>query len=142
MERKYYLVENLSNEEKKYLKTLILNVRRKYIIDNYSFINNKNLGYGELDIEDSISLFDTLLCKFEKELKSAIEFEKLISNEKLYKIIRALSLKEKMMLFYLYKENKKIEEVALLINVSRATAFRMRQKLLDKILREFFKEEK
>ncbi len=142
MERKYYLVENLSNEEKKYLKTLILNVRRKYIRDNYSFINNKNLGYGELDIEDSISLFDTLLCKFEKELKSAIEFEKLISNEKLYKIIRALSLKEKMMLFYLYKENKKIEEVALLINVSRATAFRMRQKLLDKILREFFKEEK
>lgn len=142
MERKYYLVENLSNEEKKYLKTLILNVRRKYIRDNYSFINNKNLGYGELDIEDSTSLFDTLLCKFEKELKSAIEFEKLISNEKLYKIIRALSLKEKMMLFYLYKENKKIEEVALLINVSRATAFRMRQKLLDKILREFFKEEK
>ena len=142
MERKNYLVENLSNEEKKYLKTLIVNVRRKYIRDNYSFINNKNLGYGELDIEDSTSLFDTLLCKFEKELKSAIEFEKLISNEKLYKIIRALSLKEKMIFFYLYKENKKIEEVALLINVSRATAFRMRQKLLDKILREFFKEEK
>ena len=106
MERKDYLLEKLSNEEKLYLKTLIVNVRRKYIRDNYRFINGKYIDYSELKLEDSESIFDTLIHKFDKELKSAMEFEKLISNEKLYKIIRALSLKEKMMLFYLYKEQK------------------------------------
>ncbi len=108
MKRKDYLVEKLSNEEKLYLKTLIINVKKKYIRDNYKFINGKHLDYYELNLEDSESIFDTIIRQLDKELKSAMEFEKLISNEKLYKIIRALSLKEKMMLFYLYKEEKYI----------------------------------
>ena len=41
MERKDYLSEKLSNEEKLYLKTLIINVRKKYIRTNYKFINSK-----------------------------------------------------------------------------------------------------
>ena len=101
MERKDYLSEKLSNEEKLYLKTLIINVRKKYIRTNYKFINSKCIDYSELNIEDSESLLDTILYKFERELKSASEFEKIIyNNDKLYKIVRALSLKEKTMLFY------------------------------------------
>ena len=142
MKRKDYLVEKLSNEEKTYLKVLITNVRKKYIRDNYSYINNKNLGYAELEIEDSVSLFDTLLYKFERELKSATEFEKLISNEKLYNIIRALSLKEKMMLFYLYKENKDIYEVSKIMHISLATAYRIKNKVLDLIMKKFIGEVK
>ena len=137
MKIKDYLLENLSNEEKLYLKTLIVNVRRKYIRDNYRFINGKHLDYSELNLEDSESIFDTLINKFDKELKSAIEFEKLISNERLYKIVRALSLKEKMMLFYLYKEQKDICEVAKIMNISLASAYRLKNQALDLIMKKF-----
>ena len=141
MKRKDYLLEKLWNEEKLYLKTLIVNVRRKYIRDNYRLINGKYIDYSELKLEDSESIFDTLIHKFDKELKSAMEFEKLISNEKLYKIIRALSLKEKMMLFYLYKEEKDIYEVAKIMNISLATAYRLKNQALDFIMRKFIGED-
>ncbi len=141
MKRKDYLVEKLSNEEKLYLKTLIINVKKKYIRDNYKFINGKHLDYYELNLEDSESIFDTIIRQLDKELKSAMEFEKLISNEKLYKIIRALSLKEKMMLFYLYKEEKDIYEVAKIMNISLATAYRLKNQALDFIMRKFVGED-
>ena len=137
MKRKDYLLEKLSNEEKLYLKTLIINVRKKYIRTNYKFINSKCIDYSELNIEDSESIFDTLIYEFDKELNSAMEFEKLISNEKLYKIIRALSLKEKMMLFYLYKEEKDICEVAKIMNISLATAYRLKNQALNLIMKKF-----
>lgn len=45
-----------------------------------------------------------VINKCEEEIKSAIEFEKIICDEKLYKIVKALSLREKMVLFSLYQE--------------------------------------
>ena len=66
MKRKDYLLEKLSNEEKLYLKTLIINVRKKYIRTNYKFINSKCIDYSELNIEDSESIFDTLIYEFDK----------------------------------------------------------------------------
>ena len=143
MERKDYLSEKLSNEEKLYLKTLIINVRKKYIRTNYKFINSKCIDYSELNIEDSESLLDTILYKFERELKSASEFEKIIyNNDKLYKIVRALSLKEKTMLFYLYYEEKEIKEVSKIMNISLATAYRRKEQLLNKIMKRLLKEER
>ena len=41
MERKNYLQEELSKEEKSYLKKLIINVRKKYIKNNYECLNSK-----------------------------------------------------------------------------------------------------
>ena len=41
MERKNYLQEELSKEEKSYLKKLIINVRKKYIKNNYEYLNSK-----------------------------------------------------------------------------------------------------
>ena len=143
MERKDYLSEKLSNEEKLYLKTLIINVRKKYIRTNYKFINSKCIDYSELNIEDSESLLDTILYKFERELKSASEFEKIIyNNDKLYKIVGALSEKEKTMLFYLYYEEKEIKEVSKIMNISLATAYRRKEQLLNKIMKRLLKEER
>ena len=143
MERKDYLLEKLSNEEKLYLKKLIINVRRKYIRTNYKFINSKCIDYSELNIEDSESLLDTILYKFERELKSASEFEKIIyNNDKLYKIVGALSEKEKTMLFYLYYEEKEIKEVSEIMNISLATAYRRKEQLLNKIMKRLLKEER
>ena len=44
MERKNYLLERLSKEEKSYLKKMIVNVRRKYIRDNYDYLNSKDIN--------------------------------------------------------------------------------------------------
>ena len=41
MERKNYLQEELSKEEKSYLKKLIINVRKKYIKNNYEYLTTK-----------------------------------------------------------------------------------------------------
>ena len=143
MERKDYLKQELSKEEKIYLKTLIVNVRNRYIRKNYKFINNMFVEYSEMKITDSESLLDTILYKFERELKSASEFEKIIyNNDKLYKIVRALSLKEKTMLFYLYYEEKEIKEVSKIMNISLATAYRRKEQLLNKIIKRLLKEER
>ena len=143
MERKDYLKQGLSKEEKIYLKTLIVNVRNRYIRKNYKFINNMIVEYSEMKITDSESLLDTILYKFERELKSASEFEKIIyNNDKLYKIVGALSEKEKTMLFYLYYEEKEIKEVSKIMNISLATAYRRKEQLLNKIMKRLLKEER
>ena len=143
MERKDYLKQELSKEEKIYLKTLIVNVRNRYIRKNYKFINNMFVEYSEMKITDSKSLLDTILYKFERELKSASEFEKIIyNNDKLYKIVGALSEKEKTMLFYLYYKEKEIKEVSKIMNISLATAYRRKEQLLNKIIKRLLKEER
>ena len=143
MERKDYLKQELSKVEKIYLKTLIVNVRNRYIRKNYKFINNMFVEYSEMKITDSESLLDTILYKFERELKSASEFEKIIyNNDKLYKIVGALSEKEKTMLFYLYYEEKEIKEVSKIMNISLATAYRRKEQLLNKIIKRLLKEER
>ena len=143
MERKDYLKQGLSKEEKIYLKTLIVNVRNRYIRKNYKFINNMFVEYSEMKITDSESLLDTILYKFERKLKSVSEFEKIIyNNDKLYKIVGALSEKEKTMLFYLYYEEKEIKEVSKIMNISLATAYRRKEQLLNKIMKRLLKEER
>ena len=143
MERKDYLKQELSKEEKIHFKTLIVNVRNRYIRKNYKFINNMFVEYSEMKITDSESLLDTILYKFERELKSASEFEKIIyNNDKLYKIVGALSEKEKTMLFYLYYEEKEIKEVSKIMNISLATAYRRKEQLLNKIIKRLLKEER
>jgi predicted DNA-binding protein (UPF0251 family) len=135
MERKDYLVEELSKEEKTYLKKIILNVRRKYIRDNYDYLNKKDINWDSCADIESESLYDIVLNRCVDELKSALEFERLFCDEKLYNIAKALSLKEKMVLFSLYKENKSINQIASEMNLERTTIWRIKNKTQDKIVR-------
>ena len=135
MERKNYLLEKLSKEEKSYLKKIIVNVRRKYIKDNYDYLNSKDINWDTCTDIESDSLFDAVLNKCVDELESALEFERLFSNEKLYNIAKALSLKEKMVLFSLYKERKSVNQIAIEMNLQRSTIWRIKNKAQDKILK-------
>ena len=107
MERKNYLVEELSNEEKSYLKRIIINTRKKYIRDNYNYINSSSVQLFDCENIEAESVLDEILNRCEKEIKSAMEFEKVMSDKKLYYVVKALSFDEKMVLFSLYKENNK-----------------------------------
>lgn len=135
MERKNYLQEELSKEEKSYLKKLILNVRRKYIKDNYEYLNSNDVNWDTFEDIECNSLFDAVLNKCVDELKSALEFERLFCDEKLYNVTKALSVKEKMVLFALYKEEKGINQIANEMNVERTTIWRIKNKAQEQIIK-------
>lgn len=135
MERKDYLVEPLSKEEKSYLKKIIINVRKKYIRDNYNYINSTNVQLFSCTDVEAESVLEEVLNKCEKEIKSAMEFEKIMSSEKLYNVVKALSFEEKMVLFSLYKENKTTNQIALEMKKDRTSIWRIRNKALNKIMR-------
>ena len=61
MERKNYLKEELSREEKAYLMRIIVNVRKKYIRDNYDYINRTDINWDSCADMESESLFETVL---------------------------------------------------------------------------------
>lgn len=135
MERKNYLVEPLSKEEKSYLKKIIINVRKKYIRDNYNYINSTNVQLFSCADVEAESVLEEVLNKCEREIKSAMEFEKIMSSEKLYNVVKALSFEEKMVLFSLYKENKTTNQIALEMKKDRTSIWRIRNKALNKIMR-------
>ena len=136
MERKSYLVEPLSKEEKVYLKKIIVNTRKKYIRDNYNYINTADVQLFNCADVEAESVLDEVLIKCEKEIKSAMEFEKVMSSEKLYNVVKALSFEEKMVLFSLYKENKTTKQIALEMRKGRTTIWRIRNTALNKIMRK------
>lgn len=142
MERKNYLVEALSKEEKSYLRKIIINTRKKYIRDNYNYINNTNVQLYNCANVEAESVLDEVLNKCEKEIKSAMEFEKVMSDKKLYNVVKALSFEEKMVLFSLYKENKTMNQIALEMKKDRTSIWRIRNKALNKIMRRLIGGEK
>ena len=142
MERKNYLENELTKEEKLYLKKVILNTRRLYIRDNYDFINSTNIECYDIEDIETESLLDAVINKCEREIESAVEFEKVISDSKMYKAIKALSLKEKIVLFSLYKENKTINQIAFEMNLCRKTIWNIKSKSLDKIMKYIIGGEK
>ena len=102
---------------------------------NYNYLNSTNVHIYDLINVEADSVLESVINKCEEEIKSAIEFEKITSNGKLYYGIKALSLKEKMVLFALYKENKEVNQIALEMKLDRTTIWRIKDKALDKLMR-------
>lgn len=136
MERKDYLREELTKEEKLYLQTVISNTKKRYIRDNYEQINHTNIDFSSCINTSSESILEIVINKCVEEIETAIEFEKIVSNEKLYHIVKALSLREKVVLFSLYKENKSINQIAKEMRVERTTVWRIKGNALDKIMKK------
>lgn len=138
MEKKNYLLEELSKEEKVYLKKIVLNTRRLYIKNNYDLLNKKDINWDNCADLEGESVLEAVLNRCMDELVTAVEFEKAISDDKLYNIVKALSLKEKMVLFSLYKEGKNIKQIAEELNFSTKTISRRKadvhRKILDQLL--------
>ena len=135
MERKNYLIEELSEDEKSYLKRIIINERKRYIRDNYNYINSRNVNIYELINVEADSVLEAVINQCEKEIESAVEFEKVFSSDKLYYGIKALSVKEKIVLFSLYKQNKTINQIAKEMQIGRTTAWRIKTTALDKLMK-------
>lgn len=133
MERKDYLVEELSKEEKLYLKRIVMTAKNKYFERNYNYINNTSMFVDGIVSAVEESVLDAVLEKCQEEVKSAREFEKTLSNPSLYNIVKALSLREKEVLFYLYKKQKSINETAVIMGLDRKTIRKYRDEAHRKI---------
>ena len=133
MERKDYLVEELSKEEKLYLKRIVMTAKNKYFEKNYNYINNTSMFVDEIVSAGEESVLDAVLEKCQEEVKSAREFEKTLSNPSLYNIVKALSLREKEVLFYLYKKQKSINETAVIMGLDRKTIRKYRDEAHRKL---------
>ena len=133
MERKDYLVEELSKEEKLYLKRIVMTAKNKYFEKNYNYINNTSVFVDGIVSAGEESVLDAVLEKCQEEVKSAREFEKTLSNPSLYNIVKALSLREKEVIFYLYKKQKNINETAVIMGLDRKTIRKYRDEAHRKI---------
>ncbi len=133
MERKDYLLEELSKEEKLYLKRIVMTDKNKYFERNYNYINNTSVFVDGIVSAGEESVLDAVLEKCQEEVKSAREFEKTLSNPSLYNIVKALSLREKEVLFYLYKKQKNINETAVIMGLDRKTIRKYRDEAHRKI---------
>lgn len=134
-DKRNYLVEKLTKEENAYLKKVVINARNKYIRDNFDFLQNKSINIDDTLVIDESSVLDVVIEKCEKEIKSAVEFEKMISNVKLYNAVKTLSFKEKMVLFSLYSQNKNVNQIAREMGIARETVWRLKNRTLDKLMK-------
>ena len=141
MERKNYLQSQLTKEEKLYLKRIIMTARNKYIEKNYDYLNNTSMLIEETVLVKEESVLDAVLQRCQEEVNSAVEFEKTISNPILYNVVKALSLREKEVLFYLYKKQKTIVETSKIMNIGLSTVTRLRDKAQSKIVEKIVKGE-
>lgn len=141
MERKNYLKNELTKEEKLYLKKIIMTARNKYIEKNYNYINNTNMLMEDIILENEDSVLDVILQRCQEKIESAIEFEKTMSNPILYNAVKALSFSEKEVLFYLYKKQKTIVETSAIMKIGISTVTRLRDKAQSKIIEKIVKGE-
>lgn len=140
MERKNYLVEELSNEEKAYLRKIVISTRNTYLKENWKYINDvTRLDDNIVDYSNNIN--DMIFKNYENSINDVIEFEKMFSNVVIYKSIRALSLKEKEVLFLLFKEDMTITEISKKMKIRRETVWRIKQRAQNKILKNLIKGE-
>lgn len=133
MKRKDYLKESLSKEEKTYLRKMIRTARYNYVEKISKELNKKFVPIEDVVIESKESILNDVLENCVKELESAMNFEETLSNPMLYKYVKKLSVKEKKIIFYLFWQNKQINEVAEIMNINRKTVRENRDRALAKI---------
>ena len=102
---------------------------------------NTVMFIGDSDFIEGESVLDVVLQKCQDEVDSALEFEKTLSNPNLYNIVKTLSLREKEVLFYLYKKQKTINEISKIMKMDRTTIWRIRNKAQKKIVEKLVKGE-
>ena len=150
---KDYLKENLSNEEKAYIYGIIHKTALKYIRNLYKIKNNEefledsiNFNESLFSVRDNDEILDKILeTKILKDINSlkpysAYEKEKIIemldniaSKSELNKYIKPLTSGEKLVVFLLYLENYQVNEVSILLDISRMAIWKRDKSIKSKI---------
>ena len=132
-----YTVYELSKEEKTYLRQIVINTRNKYFRKNkYIFIENNIADADEkflISIENVEINFE---IKSERDI-CAPNIEKVFKDENMFNIVKALTLREKLVLFSYYFEKKTDAATAKALNNNGDTARKITIRALEKIKKEY-----
>ena len=150
---KDYLKEPLSNEEKSFVYGIIRKSSLKFIREYTKVKNNEVLlsdkeGLSEEDLADTtkLDLIDKILdnkilkdisvlkpyTQYEQE-KIVETLEKFAFESGLLRFITPLTFNEKLVVFLLYVEKYQVNEICILLNVSRMAIWRRDKSLKKKI---------
>ena len=129
----------LSNDEKSYLRKVAMYTRKDYLRKNkYIFIED---DIDEIDEKFLISIENV---EINVEVKTDMEIcapniEKVFKDRKMNKIVKALTLREKLVLFSYYFENKTHATIGKTLNIKGDTARKIRIIALKKKKKEYGK---
>ena len=132
-----YTVYKLSKNEKSYLRQIVINIRNEYLRKNkYIFIES------EIDDVDEKLLISIENIEINFEIKSerdicAPEIEKVFQDKNMFNVVKALTLREKLVLFSYYFEKKTDAATGKALNINGDTARKIRIRALEKIKKEY-----
>ena len=134
-----YTVYKLSKNEKSYLRQIVINTRNEYLRNNkYIFIESEMNDVDEkllISIENVEINFE---IKSERDI-CAPEIEKVFKDENMFNIVKALTLREKLVLFSYYFEKKTDAAIGNALNINGDTARKIRIRALEKIKNKYKK---
>ncbi len=151
MERKNYLVEELSEDEDKYMKVSIKKAYLKFIRDNFKELKAKKYSIDDVNIQDRIPMIEenyfnedlsqidswNLEYKYSKEQQDICvqKLNSLAMQFGLEKYIRTLTYNEKLVFFLLNIQCLSMNKTSFLISVDWETVKR-RKKAADRKIEE------
>ena len=133
---------DLNENEGKYLKKIVMYTRGEYLRKNkYIFIEKEDID--EVDEKMLVSIDNVEInveIKSEKEI-IASKIENVFRDEKITKIVKALTLREKLVLFLYYFEDKTDKEISKSLKCREDSIRKARKRALDKIQIRYFQVE-
>lgn len=132
----------LNEDEGRYFKKIVMYTRREYLRKNkYIFIEKEDID--EVDEKMLVSIDNVEISfeiKSEKEI-IAPKIEDVFRDEKITKIVKALTLREKLVLFLYYFEDKNDREIGKSLRIKQDTVQKTRKRALEKIQTRYFEME-
>ena len=134
-----YTVYELSRREKSYLRQIVINTRNKYFRKNKYILIEENIETADekflISIENVEINFE---IKSEREI-CALDIEKVFKDKNMFNIVKALTLREKLVLFSYYFEKKTDAAIGKALNINGDTARKIRIRALEKIKNNYKK---
>lgn len=129
---------NLNKKEKAYLKKIVINTRNKYLKKN----KYKKITEIELELLDNneIVVDNSLEINLEIKLDNKVMpffIENIFTEKKIMKIVKTLSLREKLVLFLYYFDNKTDKSIGNVLNINERTVRTIRVRTLNKIKKQY-----
>lgn len=132
-----YLFKELTNEEKRYLQLMIKTTKAGYIRDNKLIIKSAELNYDKYDnLLCTEDIADEILTQIVEKPLKANTLATICQDERIYEIIKALTDKERLVLFCSIIEEKSDISISDELKIDRSTVYRIRKGALNKIRRE------
>lgn len=123
----------LSKHEESILKNIIKCARYDYIKNNE--IYSEMIDIDSIEVETKKNLYEVVTDKFDMEVQAS-ELELIFTEKNIYRKIKALTYKEKLVLFLFYIEGLTDSKIAKELNVKLNTVTQIRMRTIKRIIGE------